>query len=336
MNPSSGKRSRNRLHLLLTALFASFSFTVWAESALPQSDKVTVAVITLSLNNLPIYVAQEKGFFTQENLFAEVVLLGASTRAIPALIGGSVHLSASAAMTTMRAVEKGAALKIVGGLVNGPTYDLISLPKYKTMKDLKGSTIGVTGLVTSDTILLKEMLKANGLEYPRDYSMLAIGGGFERWVALQSRNIAAGILNPPYTFAAEEAGFNNLGSTVKYTPDFTQTVLNVRAAWANENRAVLTRFMKAILRADRWIYAQKEDTVRIIAKRLKFSDKHSEASWRYFTENNIIPKVGEVNLRGMDKVLQLLAEDGTLKSSYPSYEKYMDNTYLAEAKRSLQ
>lgn len=317
---------------MILSLFLALSAGPGTASA---QEKVTVATITLSLNNLPLYIAQEKGYFANENLFVELVLLGASTRAIPALVGGSVHVSASAVMTTIRAIEKGAALKVVGGLVNGPTYDLISLPKYKSIKDLKGATIGVTGLVTSDTVLLKEMLKANGLEYPRDYGMLAIGGGFERWVALQTGNLAAGILNPPYTFAAEDAGFSNLGTTVKYSPDFTQTVLNVRSAWASEKRAPLARFLKAVLRAERWIYSQKEDTVRIIAKKLKFSDKHSEAAWRYFTDNNIIPRDGGVNSKGMDKVLQLLAEDGTLKPPLPRHDKYIDESFLAEAKRSL-
>jgi ABC-type nitrate/sulfonate/bicarbonate transport system substrate-binding protein len=97
-------------------------FLVLATSALPSSaqsnpDKLTIGTITLSLNNLPIYVGQEKGFFTKENVFVEAVVLNASTRSIPALIGGSTQLSASAAMTTIRAIEKGAALKIVGGLL---------------------------------------------------------------------------------------------------------------------------------------------------------------------------------------------------------------------------
>ena len=305
-------------------------------AAQSEKEKVTLGTITLSLNNLPIYVAQEKGYFAEENLFVEAVVLNASTRAIPALVGESIHISASSAMTTIRAIEKGAALKIVGGLVNGPTYDLMALPKYKSMKDLKGATIGVTGLITSDTIAMKEMLKANGLEYPRDYAMLQMGGGADRWIALQTGNIAATILNPPYTFAAEEARFNNLGATVKYLPDFTQTVVNVRAAWAHEKRAVLVRFMRALVKAERWIYSQKEDTARIIAKKLKFSDKHSEGSWRYFTENGIVPKDGGVNLKGMDKVMQLLVEDGTLTPPLPRPDKYLDNSYLDEARRALR
>jgi NitT/TauT family transport system substrate-binding protein len=299
-------------------------------------DKITLGTITLSLNNLPIYVAQDKGFFAKENLFVEAVVLNASTRAIPALIGGSTQISASSAMTTIRAVEKGANLKIVGGLINAPVYDLYSPPKYKSIKDLKGATVGVTGLITSDTVLMKEMLKANGLEYPRDYAMLAIGGTAERWLAMQTGNVAAGILSPPYTFVADEAGFINLGSTAKYTPNFTQTVVNVRTEWAQEKRSVLVRFLRATLRASRWIHTQKEDTVRIIAKRFKFSAKHSEAAWHYFISNNAIPKDGEVNAKGMDKVLQLLVEDGTMHPPLPKPEKYIDMTYLDEARRTAQ
>jgi hypothetical protein len=51
-------------------------------------DKITLGTITLSLNNLPIYVAQDKGFYAKENLFVEAVVLNASTRAFPRSLGG--------------------------------------------------------------------------------------------------------------------------------------------------------------------------------------------------------------------------------------------------------
>ena len=305
-------------------------------SAQTNPDKITLGTITLSLNNLPIYVAQEKGFFAKENIFVEAVVLNASTLAIPVLIAGSTQLSASSAMTTIRAIEKGAALKIVGGLTNAPVYDLYAGSKYKTLKDLKGASIGVSGLITSDTVIMKEMLKANGLEYPRDYSMRAMGSMPDRLLAIQTGQIAAGILSPPYTFGADDAGLLNLGSTAKYTPNFVQTVFNVRADWAHEKRGVLIRFLRAILRGDHWIHTQKEDTVRVIMKRLKYNEKYSEASWRYYINNNAIPKDGEINPKGMDKVLQLLIEDGTLTTPPPKSDKYIDMSYLAEARRTMQ
>src|SRR5215468_7128042 len=69
-------------------------------------DKITISTISISMNYLPVYVAQEKGFFAKENIFCEAVVLNASTLAIPVLIAGSTQVSASSAMTTIRAVEK--------------------------------------------------------------------------------------------------------------------------------------------------------------------------------------------------------------------------------------
>ena len=326
------------------AQWQSIALTVWlmvpgltaplhAQTAL---DKITLSTISISMNYLPIYVAQEKGFFTKENIFLEVVVLNASTLAIPVLIAGSTQVSASSAMTTIRAVEKGAALKIVAGLTNAPVYDLYANPKFKSLKDLKGATIGVSGLITSDTVLMKEMLKANGLEYPRDYALRPMGIMPDRLLAMQTGSIAAGILSPPYTFGADDMGLVNLGSTTKYTPNFVQTVFNVRADFAQDKKPLLIRFLRAILRGNQWIHNQKEDTVRTITKRLKFSEKHSEASWRYYINSNAIPKDGEITAKGMDKVMQLLIEDGTLTQPVPRTEKYVDMSFVAEARRTLQ
>lgn len=319
--------------LTLWLTIAGSSAPLHAQTA---PDKITLSTISISMNYLPVYVAQEKGFFTKENIFFEAVVLNASTLAIPVLIAGSTQVSASSAMTTIRAVEKGAPLKIVAGLTNAPVYDLYANLKYKSFKDLKGATIGVSGLITSDTIIMKEMLKANGLEYPRDYGLRAMGIMPDRLLAMQTGSIAAAILSPPYTFGADDMGLVNLGSTAKYTPNFVQTVFNVRADFAQDKKPLLVRFLRAILRGDQWIHNQKEDTVRIIMKRLNYSEKHSEASWRYYINTNAIPKDGEINPKGMDKVMQLLVEDGTLVQPLPKTDKYVDMSYIAEARRTLQ
>lgn len=325
-----------RLKILALTIWLATAGMCEPAHAQTAPDKITLSTISISMNYLPIYVAQERGFFTKENIFLEVVVLNASTLAIPVLIAGSTQVSASSAMTTIRAVEKGAALKIVAGLTNAPVYDLYANPKYKSLKDLKGATIGVSGLITSDTVLMKEMLKANGLEYPRDYGLRAMGIMPDRLLAMQTGSIAAGILSPPYTSGADDMGLVNLGSTTKYTPNFVQTVFNIRADFAQDKKPLLIRFLRAILRGDQWIHNQKEDTVRIIVKRLKFSEKHSEASWRYYINANAIPKDGEINPKGMDKVMQLLVEDGTLVQPLPKTDKYVDMSYIAEARRTLQ
>lgn len=116
----------------------------------------------------------------------------------------------------------------------------------------------------------------------------------------------------------------------------TLSLNNLPIYIAQDKKPLLIRFLRAILRADQFIHNQKEETVAIIVKRFKYNEKHSEASWRYYINNNAIPKDGEINAKGMDKVLQLLQEDGTLASPLPKAEKYVDMSYLAEVRRTLQ
>ena len=56
---------------------------------------------------------------------------------------------------------------------------------------------------------------------------------------------------------------------------------------------------------------------------------------RYYINTNAIPKDGEINPKGLDKVMQLLVEDGTLIQPLPKTDKYVDMSYLAEARRTL-
>lgn len=60
----------NRLFFSAATVLLFFSVSGTPNSVLAQEkEKITVATITLSLNNLPLYVAQEKGYFAKQNLF---------------------------------------------------------------------------------------------------------------------------------------------------------------------------------------------------------------------------------------------------------------------------
>jgi ABC-type nitrate/sulfonate/bicarbonate transport system substrate-binding protein len=153
--------SMARLKILILTTWVTLSCFCAPLHAQSAPDKITLGTITLSLDNLPICVAQEKGFFVKENIFLEAVVLNASTLAIPMLIAGAAQVAAPSAMTTIGAVENGAPLKIVGGLTNALVYDLYASPKHKTFKDFNGSTIGVAGLNTSDTMIFHPLPKTD-------------------------------------------------------------------------------------------------------------------------------------------------------------------------------
>ena len=65
---------------------------------------------------------------------------------------------------------------MIGGLINGLGLSMIGGKQYKTYADLRGTTIGSQTLTSGTGFALRLVLKVHGLEYPRDYKLLNIGG----------------------------------------------------------------------------------------------------------------------------------------------------------------
>ena len=86
-----------------------------------------------------------------------------AARQIQALVAGSIELSAQAPDPLIRAVERGADLVMLSGLANSAAYDLVADKKFRSIEELRGTTLGVSGINSSSTLLLQKMLRAHGL-----------------------------------------------------------------------------------------------------------------------------------------------------------------------------
>jgi NitT/TauT family transport system substrate-binding protein len=169
--------------------------TVWLlpVSYLQAADRVIIGNVSRTMEQLPNYAASDKGFFTQEGIQGDVVLIGSTDTLIQALIAGQINVAIVDPSAAINAVERGASLKIIGGTVPIAAYTLVGCPKYKSIKELKGTTIGVVSLVSGSTIFLREMLKANGLELNRDYTIIQNGPTGQRLASLTGCNTSATI-----------------------------------------------------------------------------------------------------------------------------------------------
>src|SRR5882724_12071367 len=157
---------RWRIQTILSALLIAGLIVSMSHAA----DRVVIGNVSRTVEQLPNYAATDKGFFAQEGIQGDVVLIGSTDTLIQALIAGQVNVAIVDPSAAINAVERGAALKVIGGTVPVAAYTLVTCPKYKSIKDLKGTMIGVVSLVSGSTIFLREMLEANGMELNRDYT----------------------------------------------------------------------------------------------------------------------------------------------------------------------
>ncbi len=300
-----------------------------------EKTKFPVAASTKTLSYAPLWVALREGFFDQQGLDAQLITMRGSPLTLQALAAGSIYVGAATTDTIIGSVEKGLDLVMIGGLINGLNMALVGGKKYKTFSDLRGATIGSLTLTSGTGFALKLLLKAHGLEYPRDYALLNIGGSSDRITALLSGQIAAAPLGSPLDITAEEMGFNIIGRFVDDIPDYQLNALTVVRPWAAKNRNLVVRFMRAMILAERWLYGNENAAVSLLSKEMNLKPDHAKKGVETSIKYKIWDPNARVNIEGLKMMIRIYAEISQSKSPLPSPSKYMDESYLNEALKEI-
>jgi ABC-type nitrate/sulfonate/bicarbonate transport system substrate-binding protein len=322
----------NRSTKFFPFVFIGFAF-VCGSVAAQDKVKFPVGVGTKTVGTNMFWLATKKGFFDEIGLDVQPILLRGTSITMQALVSESLYLALGSADATIGAAASGADLLAVGGVVNGLTQAIVAAKNYKSIKDLRGATIGVQVLTSGATNVLKRILKQNGLEYPADYKLLAVGGGNFNLAALSSGQIGATYLVVPLDYTAEQQGFHVLGYFRDYFPNYQLSVLAVKRTWAEKNRALLVRFLKGAVRAHRWLYGNKEAAIDFLAKEIPLKPDLARRGWEYYTTNRIWHPNAEINLEGLKFTMQVYAEE--FRGALPDPFKYIDRSYLQQALREL-
>ena len=133
-----------------------------------DKPKIPISASSKTLGYSPLWVASKLGFFDKQGLDVQLVLVNGADKSTMALMGGSVYLSSGGVDTVISAVEQGADLATIGGIINGLTHYIMGGKKFRTFEDLRGANVGSSGLTSGTAFVLRRVLKANGLEYPKD------------------------------------------------------------------------------------------------------------------------------------------------------------------------
>jgi ABC-type nitrate/sulfonate/bicarbonate transport system substrate-binding protein len=306
---------------------------IFPDAAHPQEPgKIRVAITSPGMTNLSLYVANRQGFFKEQKIFNEIVVMRSAARQIQALIAASVEFSAQAPDPLIRAVERGADLVMLSGMANSPAYDLVAGKKYGKIEDLRGSTLGVSGINSSSTLLLQRMLAAHGLMPPRDYTLVEVGGTADRLIAIQTGAIAAGVLNPPISYVAADQGFKILGEVKQYIPEVQFTALSARRGWVLQNQQLAESYLAAVLKANAFIYDNKLGTIAVIREVFKVQPEYAERVYDYWVRNRVTPRDGGMTVAGTEVVLDILQQLGDYQGkTRPKAAKFIDTQLLSRA-----
>jgi len=298
-------------------------------------DRIVIGNVSRTVEQLPNYAATDKGFFAQEGIQGDVVLIGSTDTLIQALISGHINVAIVDPSAAINAVERGASLKIIGGTVPVAAYTLITCPKYKSIKELKGTTIGVVSLVSGSTIFLREMLKAEGLELNRDYTIVQNGPTTQRLASLKTCSTSATMILGGDLPRSRELGFPEIAKLSDYIPNLQFHSLIVDSRWAETHNQLTVRYLKAMVRAMQWAHANREQAAELVTQRTGIPLKYTRSTVDEYLSHGIISRDGAVNREGFQRLIDLMGERLFKSRPYPEPEKYLDMSYLRRAHKEL-
>ena len=323
------------LRIARAAAIVMLAFMLASPCAAQERVRFPIGESSKTLSYGPLWVAAKMGFFEKEGLDVPIVTMRGSPLTIQALTADSIYIANATVDTLISAYERGANITMIGGLINGLGLSMIGGKPYKTYADLRGTTIGTQTLTSGTGFALRLVLKVHGMEYPRDYKLLNIGGAADRYQALTSGQISSAPVGVPLDLVAKQQGFNIIGYFADDQPNFQFNVYIVKRSWAEKNRTLVVRFMKTMVSTMRWMSDNREAACGYLSKEMAISVEHCRYASDYNWKSRIWDRNADLNVEGVRTLIKITAEQGILKEPLPQPAKYSDASYLKQALAEL-
>jgi ABC-type nitrate/sulfonate/bicarbonate transport system substrate-binding protein len=246
-------------------------FAIFAGSPVPaQLKKIRFSASSIAVTELQFKIAQLKGFYRDEGLDLETILIRGAV-GLQALLGGAVDYS-SAAGALIAAAVRGVPVKLVLIVNTKPQFDLVGQPEIKTIQQLKGKFIGISSRGGAVDLLTQLILTKNGVTPNKDATLLVIGTPEELALALRTGRIAACLLTPPRQLILYREGFSKLAYSGDYLTAYPSGGIGATDEKIKTSPAEVLAFVRASLRGLQYYTQNRADSIEMLSRHLGIKD----------------------------------------------------------------
>lgn len=238
---------------ILFRIIACLSFMALSAQIASAQEKKNIRMVFVSLawnSEIPFRAALARGFFKQQGLQVEPILIRGGPAAIAALVSGEVDYAAiGGAQAVFRSRARGLDLSIIGCTSSTTNYILLGNKQTRTIEDLKGKTIGITGAGTYSEFAVKTFLKKFNINPDKDVVLRAIGGTVLRAAAIEKGIIAAAPFSPEDGVRLIKAGYSvisNLNESLGIPQNIIVTRNEVLEKYPETTKRVLKAYIQGI------------------------------------------------------------------------------------------
>src|SRR5262245_41399173 len=256
------------------------AFWIFTSAVLPHSDvnaqtnlkKLRLGIAATSVGFLPIYTAYHRGFYKDEGIDLEIILMSLAA-ANNAFFKGEIDYSAGLTGLALAAARNYPA-KILIFTVAKPLQSFMSRKEIKEPRDLKGKKVAGSSPGGSATILAYQALRHFGLEPGKDVQVLPMGGsGAGRFAVLEQGVVDASLLSVPENVIALNKGYHELiflGDVV----NFPQNGFGTSVTRIQQQPDEVYRMVRATLRGLLFVMdeANRDQAREIMMKQWRVTD----------------------------------------------------------------
>ncbi len=321
--------------------FLGIFFLITSSCALHADD--TLHVGGFSGLGAATDVAERQGFLEAENLTLEFERVDDSIELMTKLISGEYDIIQTNADSVIAWTEGQGIDRqthdfviVMGGYRGRAPLELVVGPDVLSVEDLRGQVLAVDAIDTGYSTMLVYMLAQEGLVWKTDYELKSVGGGPLRREAMLNGEIIGGLV--PLDDDLRQKGFHTLLSSRDYITDYARGVTAARRDWAEQNAALLVRYIRSMAGAINWLLDPDNKAAALAT--IMEADNVSAAAAKQIYDKAVNATFGfipdaRIEAAGIEQVLKLREVMGHMHHPLPSPDKYIESRFYQAAMDSL-
>jgi len=306
-----------------TRTIRSIAITLMAAAGIgsASADPLKVGYLPVT-GHAKFFVAKEQGLFAKEGLDVELIEFQNSADGLNAIVAGKLDIGAFGTTAPLAHISKGTDLKIIGGIMGEDAAIITTAPNAPTVKsvaDLRGKKIATVRMASGDAVL-RGALKEAGINWKSDVQIFELKNPPAVIEAVKSGQVDAGVVWGPHDLRAEEQGLKIVIHSNTLQPGHPCCRLVVTEARYKDGAAWQEKFLRAILRAEKFAAENRKETIDAIAKYVKLDKALLEKG--YYSP--YLDQSSDPNVKGVRHFWDVMVESDFIQPKNNELGPYFD------------
>lgn len=275
-------KMRKLIVIVIILIITGAGTGIWFAARSPEKYRGSVKRVRLGVNpediSSLILIAENKGYFIDNNLDVTFKEYEAGPIAINALTSGKVDIATAAEFVMVNKSFNHDDLRVIAMIAKGDKISIIGRKDrgIERPSQLKGKRIGIKRGSNAE-FFLGRFLSSNGLTLKEIVAIDVLPS--EMKGSLENSDIDAVVIWDPIAYEIKDSMGTGAVSWSTQVGEETLWLLITRESFIDEHPAVVEKFLRAMVDAENFVESREMEAKKIVAERLQLDKIYLDSTW---------------------------------------------------------